>query len=274
MKKLLLVAALTSIVSHGANATVFGNTENNYDNRNYGGSGGAGGAGGNATGVGVGVGISGASSSATGGAVVGSGNSNATGGSVRDSGNSNNLNANVNKMGQGQDQSQGQSQRSSNRNNNTNVSSAQNSNSNANSGNNSNTNVNVEGSTYHAARIPVATAYAPNNVPTATCMGSSSAGVQSAGLGISLGSSWTDTNCVLLEQIRTVAQVLGQQAVAQEMMLAVPAYKEAVERMAGNKKSAAAPAASVVQGIDTRKDISYTDPIIRSRLGLPPLAAK
>ncbi|MNY22889.1 hypothetical protein D3C86_1565300 [compost metagenome] len=66
-------------------------------------------------------------------------------------------------------------------------------------------------------------------------MGSSSVGAQGVGFGVSMGTSWTDTNCQMLEQIRTVAVVLGQKEVAQEMMMAVPAYADAVKRLQDKK---------------------------------------
>ncbi|MNT97541.1 hypothetical protein D3C72_2398890 [compost metagenome] len=53
--------------------------------------------------------------------------------------------------------------------------------------------------------------------------------------GFSLGTSWTDSNCMLLEQVRTVSVVLGQKEVAQEMMMAVPAYADAVKRLQDKK---------------------------------------
>lgn len=221
-------AAQTNTGCQGNCPTDGGTTTNNVQGgAGYGGNGGSavgvgmggnGGAGG--SGVGVGLGGSGGSvvgsgnSSAVGGAggaVVGSGNSSATGGGVKDSGNSKNQNAN----------------RNSNRNNN--QSSATNEGNNATQGQT----VNVAGDTtnYQAPRIPVSTAYAPNIMPTAVCMGSSSVGGQGMSFGFSLGSSWTDSNCMLLEQVRTVSVVLGQKEIAAEMMMAVPAYAEAVKRL-------------------------------------------
>src|SRR3546814_1073402 len=72
-------------------------------------------------------------------------------------------------------------------------------------------------------------------------MGSSSAGGQGATFGFSIGSSWTDENCMLLEQVRTVAAVLGDKVVAYEMMCEVEAYAAARAR-AGNPCGGAAPA--------------------------------
>lgn len=58
------------------------------------------------------------------------------------------------------------------------------------------------------ARNPVATAYAaPLTAGFDTCMGSSTAGAQGIGFGISLGSTWTDKNCVRLKNSRELASM-------------------------------------------------------------------
>jgi hypothetical protein len=80
-------------------------------------------------------------------------------------------------------------------------------------------------------RNPVSTAYAAAIPPTAVCAGSTSGGAQGAAVGLSFGSSWTDKNCMLLEQVRTVAVVLGDVAVASEMLCGVDAYREARQRL-------------------------------------------
>lgn len=239
-----------------------------------GGQGGMGGQGG--TGIGVGVGLGGAASvgdirnnnSATGGSVLGSGNSS---NSNRNDNNNSNLNAQGQQQGQGQHQGQGQGQSQSSRNDNR--SSANNTNSNANSGNNASTNVSVGGDTYQAARIPVATAYAPNIVATALCKFGVSGGGQGMTFGFSVGVSITDENCMLLEQVRTVSVILGQKDVAQEMMMAIPAYAEAVGRIKNPKAAAPIPGAGVASVIPPVQ-AEETDPIKRYRLGLPPLALK
>lgn len=226
-------------------------------------SGGQGGTGGNAISTGVGIGYGG-SSVATGGnsssnsGVVGSGNS-----GIYNSGNSTTRNDVRNENANSQQQKQGQQQSSNNRNSNRNQnnSNAANSNTNANAGNNAaqststmNT-VQVTGDTYVAPRIPVATAYAPNNVPTATCMGSSSVGFSAVGFSMSGGSSWVDTNCQLLEQVRTVAQVLGQPQVAAQMLAdGIPAYAAALAKVSG----VAAPRKTVADvGVDKPQQVSY-----------------
>jgi hypothetical protein len=156
-------------------------------------------------------------------AVIGSGNSH---NDIDNKVTSTNVNANtnsnrndvssVNVNGQQQGQVQGQSQSSKN----DNRSSA------SNTGYNTN-DINIQGDTtvYKAARIPVSSSYAPANFPTATCMGSTSGGAQGVGFGISFGTSWKDENCMLLEQVRATASVLGDKDTAAMMMCGVKAYK-------------------------------------------------
>jgi hypothetical protein len=89
------------------------------------------------------------------------------------------------------------------------------------------TSVTVQGDNvnYEAKRIPVSSSYAPANFPTATCMGSTSGGAQGIGFGVSFGTSWKDENCMLLEQVRATASVLGDKDTAAMMMCGVKAYK-------------------------------------------------
>jgi hypothetical protein len=134
-------------------------------------NGGAGGAGGS----GVGIGIAGASANA------------------------------VAAQQQGQIQGQSQSSRNTNtvRSSNSNANQAMGGNSHASSGGNVLTQqggaVTVEGDTYVTPaqeRNPVATAYAaPLTATNGTCMGSSTAGAQGAALGVSFGTTWTDSSC-------------------------------------------------------------------------------
>jgi hypothetical protein len=94
-----------------------------------------------------------------------------------------------------------------------------------------NSSVTVSGDTYASPRFPASTAYAPTIAPTAVCMGSSSIGGQGLTFGVSFGSSWTDSNCMLLEQVRIVATVIGDETTAAEMMCDVPAYRAARQRV-------------------------------------------
>ena len=276
---LSMAVALALAVSANAYAAKPGDNGNNNgpsttNNNAYGG------AGGNGTGVGIGIGQG------------GQGGAGGKGGSVIGSGNSSNLNNNSNKQNQGQAQGQvqGQSQSSKNSNSNKNQNANINGNANnnrssatggnsqaSNSGNNSDQSVTVQGDNYEAYRIPVATAYAPNIAPTAVCMGSSSGGVQTQIVGVSLGTSWTDDNCMLLEQVRTVAAVLNDRETASEMMCDVAAYAAARERAGkpcGNViKTAQATITTTAATKPVPRSSRYegNDPIVRKRLGLPPL---
>lgn len=207
--------------------------------------------------------------------MVGSGNSSATGGAVVGSGNS----TQGQQQGQGQSQvakggnaNQGQSQSSRN----DNKSNASNQNSNANSGNNAQTSVAVTGDSvsYQAARIPVATAYAPNIAPTALCALGVSAGGQGMAFGFSIGGSYIDSNCQQLEQVRTAAAVLGDRETAAEMMCGISdAYREARTRSGKPCGSSVKMGAGVenVQPQQASVKPEEMDPIKRFRLGLPPL---
>ena len=72
------------------------------------------------------------------------------------------------------------------------------------SGNTSgNTTVN---SSYMAAKMSASSSYAPANLPTAPCMGSTSVGLSSVLFGFSSGSSWEATECMTLEMARSFSQ--------------------------------------------------------------------
>lgn len=241
-------------------------------------------AGGNATSGSSAVGIGAGFANATGGMAT----SNATGGTVSNSGNSHsssNSASNSGVYGSGNSSSSSAVKNSGNSynqnsNKNSNTNSATNSGNNSsnsaaasNAGNNSSVSVQGDNVTYQAARIPVATAYAANQYPTAPCVMGASLGFQAVGFGASGSVPIVDSNCQLLEQVRSVAQVLGQQDVAREMMKAIPAYAEALSRIATPSQPKAV--ASETQGSLDKKEVTvYTDAITRYRLGLPPLAAK
>jgi len=61
-------------------------------------------------------------------------------------------------------------------------------------------------SNYTAPKIPVATAVAPSNFPTAPCMGSSSIGGSAVLFGFSAGSSWESIECMTFEAARSFDQ--------------------------------------------------------------------
>lgn len=78
-------------------------------------------------------------------------------------------------------------------------------------GGNSTSSGNTSGNTtvtsnYAAPKIPVATAIAPSNFPTAPCMGSSSIGGSAVLFGFSAGSSWEATECMTFEAARSFDQ--------------------------------------------------------------------
>lgn len=208
-----------------------------------------------------------------GGSAIATGGQGGAGGYVRDSGNSNNLNSNSNsnrndnsnsnRNAQGQLQGQTQSSR--------------NDNSNSNAGNNSSQNVTVQGDTWDAARIPVSTAYSGNLTSSnGACMGSSSAGAQGVGFGLSFGTTWTDTSCDMrydAEALRlaglpraALARLCQKSEIASAMEASgtpCPAVK-----VAPLASVATAPGAQASTG---DKGYTGTDPIVRARLGLPPL---
>lgn len=232
-----------------------------------GGTGGAGGQGG----------AGGAGGTGIGGSVVGSGNSANTNLNANTASNRNDIH-NSQSQGQGQDQTAvgiGGSAHSSSGGNSLSGTQA----------NGQSVTVTGDTVTYQAqARQPVATAYAPNIMPTAVCMGSTSVGGQGITFGISVGTSWTDGNCQLLEQVRTTASVLGDTSTAAQMMCAVPAYAKAREATGRPCDKPAAkptttssaepePVHESATEAGLRKKYAYygNDPIVMSRLGIAPL---
>lgn len=204
MKQIIMTSIIAAVFSSAAFAgnNNNGDTTNNYDQRNYGGNTtNAGGAGGQGGAGGTGLAIAGAASVAE-------------------------AKANASAMAaqqQGQQQAAIAAQQQSNTN------TVRNSNDNSNAVSN---NVTVEGSTYEAQkRDPVATAYAASIAPTAVCALSVSGGAQAVGFGFSFGKSFIDENCVLLEQARAAAN-LGQREIAVEMLMDIPAFAAAKQRVA------------------------------------------
>ena len=98
-----------------------------------------------------------------------------------------------------------------------------------------------------------------------TCMGSTSGSVNVAGFGAGLGTTWTDQNCKMLKNSRELWN-MGMKAAALALMCTDPANREALE-LTGFKCPVRPQAPAVVQTDGER----YTDPIVRARLGLPPL---
>lgn len=246
MKRNLLLAASLMIMASVSHATVFGNSTTNNTTNNQGGQGGQGG-----------------SAAAIAGAGVTS--------SIRNDVSSTNINANSNQQGQQQGQLQGQQQTAISGGNKL-----------TNEGNNSaqSTTVKVEGDTYQAAKIPVATAYAaPLAASNGTCMGSSSAGAQGVGFGLSIGSTWTDSSCDMRYDAEAL-RAAGLPGAAQARLCQKPEIAKAMEAAGtpcpGAKKAAAvtqpAPVAEVPAPAVKTSQYVGSDPIVMQRLGLAPLA--
>jgi len=111
-----------------------------------------------------------------------------------------------------------------------------------------------------------------------TCMGSSSGSVNGPGFGLSIGGTWSDTNCKLLKNSRELWN-MGMKAAAMALMCTDAANRDALEitgfecpqtlKSARNRQQltiANPPTSSTQENI--------TDPYIRARMGLPALNAK
>lgn len=101
-----------------------------------------------------------------------------------------------------------------------------------------------------------------------TCMGSSSVGAQGLTAGLSFGTTWTDGGCDARYDAQALqAAGMPDAAVARLCQKAeiAAAMEKAGRTCPGAKaKTASAPAAAPTMA-------EYTDPLIRRRLGLPPL---
>lgn len=108
-----------------------------------------------------------------------------------------------------------------------------------------------------------------------TCMGSSSGSVNIAGFGAGYGSTWTDKNCVMLKNSREMWN-MGMRAAALTLMCNDTDNKEALEltgyecAQTERDKKRLVDRQSLGQHTQV---IQHTDPIVRARLGLPPLKA-
>ena len=186
----------------------------------------------NNTSVGTGVGFGG-SSNATGGSVNNSGNSssssngvgvgvaNANGGNANATNSSSNSNSVVSNNTVRNDNAVVGVNSSSN-----NVKQSQNTD-NANNSKQS-TNVTVEGDKYDAARIPPSSAIAPTMFATAMCQAARAGAFQNSVFGISLGGTITDENCIRLEQLRVVGNIVKDpETISAMACLASPLYRQA-----------------------------------------------
>jgi len=157
-----------------------------------------------------------------------------------------NVNRNQQHQGQGQKQGQGQSQGQSLDNRNR-VTSGNNNGNLHNAGNNTGTsastssasqsNANVSAGNVTSvtevnpaqARNPVASAVAPMlTSANDSCMGSTSVGAQGVTLGVSVGHTWTDENCVMLKNTMMLWN-MGRQEAAVALMCGNDKVREALE---------------------------------------------
>ncbi|MES2190988.1 MAG: hypothetical protein V4454_12750 [Pseudomonadota bacterium] len=109
-----------------------------------------------------------------------------------------------------------------------------------------------------------------------TCMGSSSGSVNGPGFGLSLGGTWSDTNCKLLKNSRELWN-MGMKAAAMALMCTDAANRDALE-ITGfecpQTTRAKQTNAKVAGSSGPVADSSATDPFIRRRLGLSPAAGE
>lgn len=105
-----------------------------------------------------------------------------------------------------------------------------------------------------------------------TCMGSASGGINAPGFGLSLGKTYNDDNCVMLKNSRELWN-MGMKGAAMALMCNDTKNKEALELTGyecpqttrdrhGN--------VALQRAVQPSQE-QYTDPIVRARLGLPPL---
>lgn len=173
---------------------------------------------------------------------------------------------------QGQQQGQGQNQ--SNTSANTNSVNGYGGQATGNGAGNS-TNVNIGGDTYEAARIPVATAYAaPLTSSNGTCMGSTSGGGQAPVFGVSFATTWTDSGCDARYDATALVQA-GMQKAAIERLCLKPEIAQAMKTAGtpceADRAKPSVPARKAAEADTAPSQVVYADPIIRARLGLPPL---
>lgn len=98
-----------------------------------------------------------------------------------------------------------------------------------------------------------------------TCMGSASGSVVGPGFGVSMGKTYTDTNCVTLKNSRELWN-MGMRAAALALMCKDEDNKDALE-VTGF-------ICPVKQQSSAVQSEQYTDPIVRARLGMPALEMK
>ncbi len=105
-----------------------------------------------------------------------------------------------------------------------------------------------------------------------TCMGSTSGSANAPGIGLSFGTSWVDGNCKMLKNSRELWN-MGMKAAAMALMCNDPDNREALESTGYEcpQTTKARKGNAAVQAAAQPSQEQYTDPIVRARLGLPPL---
>jgi len=137
----------------------------------------------------------------------------------------------------------------------------------------------VAGTNADAAKAVASTTAVIKNTPSVmgpnltssndTCMGSTSGSANVPGVGIGFGTTWTDENCKMLKNSRELWN-MGMKAAAMALMCNDPMNKEALE-LTGYTCPQTAKAQKTAAMAASAEQPQYTDPIIRARLGLPPL---
>jgi hypothetical protein len=100
-------------------------------------------------------------------------------------------------------------------------------------------------------------------------MGSTTGGVQGASFGVSVGSTWNDTGCDRRYNAQML-DALGAKLAALALMCMEPSVREAMQ-VAGTPCPNNKPAATPTAAGKVSEAPTYTDPLVRKRLGLAPL---
>ena len=229
MRKTLVLLAVLATISTGASATVFGNSTSNQGGKADANAAAA------ASAVGVGVGIGqGGNASATGGSAS---NRTEVSTDVR--------NTNVNSANQSQGQHQSQA---------------------AISGAVSGGNTFSNSTTIVESQRPVASAIAaPLAASNGTCMGSTSAGAQGVTIGLSVGTTWTDSSCDARYDAQALSS-LGQPVAALARLCQKAEIAAAVEASGQKCPTKPAPEMKTASQAPTINGYTGNDPIVRARL--------
>jgi hypothetical protein len=153
---------------------------------------------------------------------------------------------------------------------------------------NTNANTNLNSASQHQAAIsggntvtstttivesqrPVASAIAaPLAASNGTCMGSTSAGAQGVTIGLSVGTTWTDSSCDARYDAQALSS-LGQPVAALARLCQKAEIAAAVEASGQKCPSKPAPAMKTAE-VQPVQGYTGNDPIVRARLGLAPLS--